>query len=527
MDDRALDKFLKAPPIVTPRKRRFPALPVIALYRDMAMSESGELISETVFLKNLPKMSSTLFIKLDAAGYIAELDAKFKRQYPGTWNCRFITKETSLMQPNGFYRPVREQVVCHYFGWKTSGSGSFHKILDPAIFLEKKLPNKDHEPYVRTLLDWGIALRDFCHENGIEVRATAGAVSGQFLTDPRFYPDARRKVPRATNDKIREVLPGNYYSLTPEPRPDREYTAHYLDQQRAHHYHAARIAFPNSNELYAYGRFVDVAACVFPDVWDSFHGIYCLDLLVPETRKVPRWIRDILDHHATESTPITKRYVYSNEIPALLDWGYRVVGVRAAWGSHKLDTGLNTYAVWASSQLEAHPHTPWLKRLFLATYGVLAITPRDSVSLYSRAKKGELATVRVGSTTFTGYRLQQRTKLEPRLANVLHRGMIEAACRIESIGYADYLENHGYNVLSIYSDAVIIEADESLPIPVQPDPWRMKRTLTHLRFLNTQAYMSAEEDKIPGGMGREILQYIQQSPGRAPRPHKWHKQPTS
>lgn len=536
MDEKAADKFAKPLQVVTPRKRTFQRLPVIALYREApddetsdhmdwpgwALTEDGELMTQQELHRRLPKMPSTLFIRMDAAQYVVKLDAHYRKHYPGTWNCRFITKESNLIA-QGFMKPVRETVVCHYFGWQTRGKGDYHKILDPLIFLEKKIPHESGKPYIQTLLEWGVAVRDFCDDSGIEVRATAGAISSQFLTDPRFYPNARRKVPRATNERVREVLPGNYYSLTVVPRGDREYTAYYMDQHSAHHYHAQRLALPHSDELYAYGRFDDLAECVFDGVWDNFHGLYCLDLAVSENRANPRWIRDWLHHRVGEPGVLEKRYVYSNELQHLYDHGYRVIGVRAAWGSHKRDEGLNQYAAWASQQLEERGRAPWLKRLLLATYGALAIAPKDSVSLYARAKKGEFVSVRVGAETFTGRKIQQRMKLEPRFANVLHRGMIEAACRSYSIGYATYLEGKGYYVLSIYSDAVVVEVNDDLPEPPELEPWRLKRTLHHLRFINAQAYQSAEESKIPGGIGREILKYIQQSPGHAPRPTntKW------
>lgn len=523
MNEEAAVKFAKPERIVRPRKRTFQPPPVVAIYRDTAMTENGELLTHRQLLRRLPKMRSSLFIRLDAASYVAQLDTQFRKEYPGTWNCRFVTKENNLIQPNGFMRPVREQVVCHYFGWQTRGKGDYHKILDPLVFMEKKPPEEANRSYVQVLLEWGVAVRDFCHNQGIEVRCTAGAVSSQFLTDPRFYSHDRRKVPRATNDRIREVLPGNYYSLTVEPSADEEYTAYYFDQHGAHHYHAQRIAFPHADELYAYGRYIDLGECVFDTPWDDFYGLYCLDLAVPPDHlAAPRWIRDWLDQKPQDEV-LEKRFVYSNELPHVLMWGYKVRGVRAAWGSHKRDTGLNKYAEWAMGELDSHGKAPWLKRLLLATYGVLAITPKDHLSLYARAKKGDLVSVRIGSETFTGHKIQQRVKIEPRIANVLHRGMIEASCRDDSIDYAAYLEAVGYQVLSIYSDAVVVKVDDDLPTPQCPEPWRLKRTLHHLQFINAQAYRSAEESKIPGSIGREILKYIQQSKGHAPRPRnkKW------
>lgn len=502
MDLAAREKFTKPERVVKPRIGKHSPHPVVAVYDGWAMNESGELITEKELIRRLPKLSTHLFIRLHAAEWVVLLDGEYRAQYPGTWNCRFVTKENNLIQQNGALRPVREQVVAHYFGWKTSGAGDYHKVLDPLIFSDKKPSKQNDTPYLKVLLDWGVGLRDFCSENKLDVRSTAGGIAGQFLTDSRFYPDSRRKVPRATNGVVREALPGNYYYLNVLPEAGREYTAYYLDQHSSHHHHAAEVALPNSNELYAYGRFTDLDECVFPTTWKRFYGLYCLDLQPPE--KSSRWVRDWLGHGSSGEV-LEKRFVYSNELEHLRAEGYGVTGVRAAWGSHQLDTGINTYARWAHQQLEDNPGLPWLKRLLLATYGVLAVTPRGHLSLYARAKGGELASVRVEGATFTGYKITQKTKLEPRIANVLHRGMIEAACRRETINYAEWMERSGYQILSIYSDAVIVEVNDDLPAPMTPEPWRLKRTLTHLRFMNAQAYRSAEESKIPGGMSRAML----------------------
>lgn len=511
MDVAAREKFAKPDRVVKPRLGRYHHRPVVAIYDGWALSEDGELVTERQLIRKLPKMSSTIFIRLRAAEWVVLLDRSYRADYPGTWNCRFVTKESNLipMQYKGTFtglvHPVREQIVCHYFGWKTKGAGDYHKVLDPLIFSDKKPPKGD-KPYIQVLLEWGVGLRDFCSDNRLDLRSTAGGISGQFLTDSRFYPDARRKVPTATNARVREVLPGNYYYLNVLPENGREYTAYYLDQHSSHHYHASETTFPDSDELYAYGRFTDLAECVFKDTWKNFYGLYCLDL-EPPRHPSSRWVRDWLGHSMGSDT-LTKQFVYSNEVLHLRSAGYKVLGVRAAWGSHKADTGLNKYALWARDQLDSQPELPWLKRLLLATYGVLAVTPRNHLSLYARASKGELTSVQVDDHKFTGYKIVQKTKLEPRIANVLHRGMIEAACRSETINYADWMENSGYQILSIYSDAVIVEADQDLPVPLTPEPWRLKRTLTHLRFLNAQAYRSAEESKIPGGMSRTMLKQL-------------------
>lgn len=508
MDHRAIEKFAKPERVVKPRIGKYRTLPVVAVYDGWALNEAGELVTERELARRLPKMTAHLFIRLKAAEWVVKLDHEYRATYSGTWNCRFVTKESNLIQAKGMMRPVREQVVCHYFGWKTSGRGDYHKVLDPLIFSDKKPSKRPDTPYIRVLLEWGVGLRDYCAENSLDIRCTAGGISGQFLTDPRFYPNSRRKVPRATNARVREVLPGNYYYLNVDPDAGVEYTAYYLDQHSAHHYHAERIKFPHSDELYAYGRFTDLDEIVFGKTWKDFYGLYCLDLIPPPWQdRSSQWIRDWLGQTVTNDL-LEKRFIYSNELEHLRYWGYRVKGVRAAWGSHKQDEGLNRYAEWAQDELDTHPDLPWLKRLLLATYGILAVTPKEHLSLYARAKRGEIASVRIESETFTGYKIVQKRKLEPRIANVLHRGMIEAACRSESIYYADWLKRSGYQVLSIYSDAVVCRVDDDLPEPLTPAPWRLKRTLTHLQFFNAQAYRSAEESKIPGGATREMVKKL-------------------
>src|SRR5215469_3302776 len=298
-----------------------------------------------------------------------------------------------------------------------------------------------------------------------------GGISSQLLTDSRFYPNARRKVPVKTNERAREWLPGNYYKLNVIPSPDRSYTAYELDQHRAHHYHAQRLRFPHADHLYAYGYFRNLSDYYRDKPSPDFMGLYCLDLLPPRFGRAYAWLG--VDRQ------LAYRFVHTNELSHLLDIGYKVLGIRAAWGSHHRDTGLNRVAEWCCEQLDRYDDARWLKPLLLSTYGSLACRATNAEAIFKRAKGGPETLILTGSRSFVGKRVRRPQKLEPGFVNVLQRGMIEAATRSETIGCAQYLEHMGQRVLHVYADALFVEFSDELPLPILPEPWRIKREHTH------------------------------------------------
>lgn len=501
------DPLPPAPRTVKPRKRVRKRLPIVTINGGNVLFENGEVDSEGMLIMNLPIMPSTLFVKLAAADWIAgDVNGFWSERDPDHWQWRAAPQERDVHRPDGVKVASRVGTVIHFFGFK---GGVYHKLIDPVTMYGRDLddiwPTGDAMPLVLTnLMSWATQLRDFCYENQIDVRPTIGSMAAQLLTDRRFYPNARRKVPKAINLRVRDELPGNHYALSVMPTPDREFTAYYLDQSRAHHYHARTTALPDANTLYAYGQFTDPKDPCFEEVSDGFHGLYCLDLCAPSSQ-LHDWQKP------------GKQFVFTNELPHLLDMGYTVNGVYAAWGSYQRDTGLALYAQWAESQLNRFADAPWLKPLLLATYGTLAVKARYGEAVFRLAKAGEPVSIVTGHNQLHGKMVRSRHKLEPRIANVMHRGMIEAATRSESVGLAQWLESEGHRVLSIYADAVIVQQDdENKSLPLLPEPWRIKTELNHLQFINQQAFMSGEMTKLPG-VGRELIAYRQQNTGKAPR----------
>lgn len=492
-----------APRTVKPRKRKHKRLPIIAISGDSAFTEDGEIYSMTQLIVGLETLSSTLFVKLAAADWIAgEVDSYWSERDSDHWQWRAATQEKEIHRPNGLKVATRVTAVIPFFGFK---GGAYHKIIDPVTMYGRELDDiwPGSKPTATRLRAWAIQVRDFCYENQIDVRPTIGSMSAQLLTDQRFYPNARRKVPKAINQRVRDELPGNHYALSVIPTPDREFTAYYLDQSRAHHYHARTTTLPDANTLYAYGQFTDPKDLCFEKVSDGFHGLYCLNLCAPSSR-LHDWQKP------------GKQFVFSNELHHLLDMGYTVNGVYAAWGSYQRDTGLALYAQWAETQLDRFNDAPWLKPLLLATYGTLAVKARYGEAVFRLAKAGEPVSIVTGHNQLHGKMVRSRHKLEPRIANVMHRGMIEAATRSESVGLAQWLEYEGHRVLSIYADAVIVQKDDDKNLPLLPEPWRIKTELNHLQFINQQAFVSGEMTKLPG-VGRELMAYRPQNTGKAPR----------
>lgn len=478
---------LEPPPrTVLPRQRTYKRLPVVALSGDSWLDENGETGNILEILSEIHVRKSTLFVKLSAADFIAELDTWWI-SHPH-WQWRATINERDIIAPNGVRVASRISTAIYQFGFK---GGYYHKIIDPVTMyghgLNRIWPGDD--PRIVKLLHWGMALRDFCDKNGLEIRPTIGSIGAQFLTDRRFYPKKRRKVPMAINERARERLPGNYYLLSVVPSNKREFRGWYLDQHRAHHYHARTVRLPNANSLFAYGFFTGLEKYAFDHVEPDFHGLYCVDLKIPHSLGNPRWWDWIKNGERV--------FVYSNELPHLYDSGYKVKGVYAAWGSRQLDTGLAQYAKWADKQLTHYGDATWLKPLLLSTYGTLATRPRDRETVFRLAKHGEPVKLVTGNNSLSGIRVRSPRKLEPAIANVLHRGMIEAGTRSESVGLAQWLMSTGYRPLAIYADAVIVE-DDGTKLPLLPEPWRCKTTLNHLQFINQQAFVSGEMTKLPG-----------------------------
>jgi len=481
--------FYSAKRIVKPRRRTSKRLPVIAVFGKDVLTEQGEVSTLQVLIEVLPDLPPTIFATVGAADLLAYFDEIYRVSHPTTWQWRITDHDKAVYTPNGrLGHHHRVTTAVNFFGFKP---GNYHKLIDPITMhgrdLSAVLPPAEHR--IISLLQWAIDYRDFCADNGLHIRPTPGSIGAQLLRDPRFYPSPRRKVPAQTNARARDNLPGNHYHLCVTPSPSRTYSATYLDQHQAHHYHARQIHFPHADHLYAYGAFHMLEQYWRMEPGPNFMGLYCLDLAPPPVRGVPLF--------GLPYRSLDKLFIYSNELPAMLDMGYTVLGIRAGWGSTHRDTGLNKYAEWAGTELDARGNPRWLKMLLLATYGVLACKPTTAETIFRLAKKGIDTKTLTGRRSLTGQMVSRKQKLEPSIANVIHRGMIEAATRMESVTFAQYLTRYMQRVLHIYADGVIVEANDH-PIPMLLEPWEIDIELTHYCPEGLQAFSSDQLTKRPG-----------------------------
>ena len=479
--------------IVKPVRRMCEWLPIVAVRRNEVLYENAEITGLDELIRRLPSMKPHLFAVEGSPGFIAKLDNLFRNRQDWQYRVTNMTRETC--DPDGNVISESITLAVNLFGFRKRG---YHKLIDPMTMYNKALhqiwPTSDpcvEDHTISDLLDWAISLRDFCAANNLQIRPTIGSISSQFLTDPRFYPEARRKVPAFINQHVREQLPGNYYRLMVSDE-EQEHTGIYIDQTAAHHYHAIHLELPNSNNLHAYGYYHDLSAICTTRIPENFYGLLCVDM---------RWVhaaRYMWTPYPLESATVEKAFVFTNELQHLYECGWRITGIRAAWGSHTKDTGLARYAQWAIKTRAAYGNPDWLKPMLLATYGVLASRPRIVDTVFKTARKGEPWSLKTWSGTLEGIRVQTSRKLEPSTANVLHRAMIESATRLATVQLAQELHEKGFRVLHLYADAVIVQDDGSMVLPPLPEPWRVKETLHHLRFLNTQAFQSGEMTKLPG-----------------------------
>jgi hypothetical protein len=196
-------------------------------------------------------------------------------------------------------------------------------------------------------------------------------------------------------------------------------------------------------------------------------------------------------------------FIFTNELQDLLSLRVQINWISAAWTSPEADKGLRDYSNWAQSQVRNNPDCkPWLKPTLLASYGILASRPRRLEIAYLRAERGEPKHVYIGSERLTLMSKVTRKARQSNIANVIQRGMIEAETRKLSLGLARQLEKEGHEVLSVYADGILVRDNarntSPVPLPLLPQPWRVKDRLSGIHFIDPQSFESELLTKMPG-----------------------------
>ena len=490
---------------VKPRKPRHIDKPIMAVDKNQVLLEDGQVESFTDLPLLIRTQPSSIIVAHHFGAIIKFLDTEFDSN--PLWQFRATPIERTSWAPERKRQSVMKDCIINYFGFKgeRKQAGHYHYALSPHIFclksvneLRRAVPGENAT--IIKLMEWAKEIRDFLQKHNLNLSPTAGGIAAQLLRDDKFYPSARRKVPRSTNAKAREQLPGNFYRLYEAKERRSVHKAAYLDQSAAHHTAAAEIQFPASNTLMQRGRYSTLVDKPFArygtDKFNDFisqHGLFYLSF------EAPRFFSGDFPLPACDINPgYGRAYFYSNELSYLKRLGVRIRSIIACWTSPDTESGLNRYAEWALGQIRDAPSDsrPWLKPTLLATYGVLAARPKVLEFGYKHAKNSEPKKYPCGSG-FLDVEARCTTKeWEPLTANVIHRGMIEAQTRLRSLEFARELTGQGYTILAVYADSIFVESSKDLPL-ISP-PWRVQEYLTGLRFQSSTHFTSQEISKTPG-----------------------------
>lgn len=516
---------------VKPRKPYTERRPLLVCTHEYVWSElTGELLPRADLAEIVITHPSSIFVCENAPAVLIELGEQFGRM--NGWQWRVTPVERRRLKHHRKDKPtVSRDVVVNYFGFRfprSSGKGFntfYHYPLDTITFLGGSIFKcfPDSRDPLRALIQWGTDVRQFCADNNLKVSPTTGGIAAQLLRDPRFIKSPRRKVPRATNDRARDYLPGNYYELfIPEGATVK--SALYLDMTGAHHYAAARVTFPHPDRLYARGLFRhppdeiagrDVWARAHTPKCDSIldtHGLMLARISIPSHLRRRNDTAGFADTAGIFPPPWLNRpagirhaYIYSNELPMIAEYGATLEGIEAAWTGSTTDNAINLYAEWC--QQETGRMTPyrraWAKPSLLSAYGMLAARPRHREFGYREAERGEDHVYMTAGGPLPVKALRSDSEIDSPIANVIARGMVEAQVRREVLTLARDLHKRGCRVIALYADSIILSDDS--PLPLLPDHWRVKTELTRLEFFNPVSFRSEEMVRLPGVPDRDTI----------------------
>lgn len=458
----------------------------------------------------LREHESAYLLCADSSHLLAGLHRHFRDHR--LWQFRLTPIERERWHLDGTITKRPEVIVnfCGFMRRTHRERNRYFYPLSPSQFCRQSAQDlvKLDVPYWEKLFLWGDAVRTFCTEYDLRPSPTAGGIATQLLRHPLFYGEDRRKVPTATNERVRPHLPGNYYELTARRSLgtrlarkafDPVRRAFYIDQEDAHHFAALNADTPHPDHLRARGWYREErnAPWVRRDGpgWASLMsevGLLYASVFIPPVRAARPFLPPAMRQNGHRML-----YLYTNEVREIESLGATIEYVSAAWTSTRRDEGLRRYAEWARGEVKARPDdAPWLKPTVLAAYGVLAAKPRQLESTYWQAN-GERSPILIGPELIDVVRRQSTRRMQSPTANVIQRGIIEAETRIISLRLARDLHARKFDVLSIYADAVIVR-DNGKPLPLIEKPWRVKKRLHNLEFLNETSFRSREIIRLPG-----------------------------
>lgn len=502
----------------------------------MLIPETAELLIDDEIVGRLAAKTDTPWaVATDDAGRLYDWLEVAGPTIDG-WKATGAIREARAYKPTGgMARAATVYATFTDFGW---GKRARAIVLDPTAFcdlpIDEILGSPERGEDVSRLLMrialWGGDVLDWCRSAGVNVRPGRGGIASQFLTDARWWPVRRRKVPRRLNAEARDELPGNYYRLFSDDDHPR---ALELDQKASHHNVASRVSFTDADTLHGYGATGERAT---------------LDARVMCRPGDPRWpellaMRGLFWFRVRVGRPAVSRTVplpqiasagehiipvWSTELPDLLaEPDVEIVGIVGAIASRTSSSALNGYARFALEQLHEHGENRrrmrWLKPLLLAVYGTMAQSPKPYVSFSTTPTAASTTEIVVLGTRLVSVHVARSARAqEPRYVNVPDRGIIEAETRAETIRVARAVEQlhdeeRSAELVALYADSVLVapgarfgsaasDGDEHAAWVREISRtasragrgvWR-EQPLSNLTMLAVNAYRSDEVTKRPG-----------------------------
>jgi hypothetical protein len=384
-------------------------------------------------------------------------------------------------------------------------------------------PERIIPPTLDGLARFATDVRAWLREQNLPIPTTLSAIGSALLRDKRFYPDARGRVPSATNERVREFLPGVHQELRTKQRTHRSVVT--LDQRGAYHQIVQDIALPDSTTLHARGYFSDPENAPLwlqrsdPDCASvlSVPGLVCVD--AHSRRSKPGEFRPpAIDYIGTR-----RIYLWTNEVPFAEQHGTQIIGLVAAWVAEDNDTGLSRYGRFAQQQISSVDayRKGWLKPSLHSAYGLLGAKPRTLRNGFLHGR-GMVETWLLGVRPFNVH--ESSLDHKPPLANAVQLGMIQAEVRLRTMRMANYLTTNGVNVTHIHADGLHAIGDMSLFVTIDDTLWRMEER-TDLTYLDRVSWTSKQGDTLPGRAMRDRVDYRRhhvgiQTAARQPARHR-------
>lgn len=333
-------------------------------------------------------------------------------------------------------------------------------------------------------------------DNNIPMGNTISSVGSKLLTDERFWPESRGRVPRATNRILRSELPGVEQSIhtnTCERIPQ----AVAFDQRRSYHKVAQGVPTPSPDDLYAKGYFQD------PE--DTRIWIQPDTVLYKRTISEPGSIHVMATSRPKRGgeyrpakwdfTGYQKLHLWTNEVEDAIKTGITIHGIVCARTSESPDIGIATYGKWAEQQIDKADGTraAWLKPALHSLYGILG-SRTTLCATHSTNIAGKSSLYFAGSQYDCD--TNERVSEHP-CTNVATLGVLQAEMRARTNRKASELQKNGFTILHTHADGL-----HATP-PIQPelrsiDPIWSEELRSNLVYLDRVSWLSGEGHTLPG-----------------------------